>query len=157
MYSSHQINVIEWCVFRKIMIWLACKGVYLQQDILIVILCKLILHKKLLLNFFIILYITFSKSVWYGNTARHTDCVKITFHSVGHKTDTTFQEWLSFTIYFVIIQQSLSNSETQEFRIIDNNNKYFSPGHCPDHSWEVYNDLYSGTGGVVEVGRDSSL
>jgi hypothetical protein len=33
----------------------------------------------------------------------------------------------------------------------------FFPGHCPDHRVEMYDNLYSGTGGVVEDGRDCSL
>ena len=142
------------CV-QIIILWMVCNCVFWQQDILIVIVCTL--NSQMLLKKFVIFLIFFSQSVRYGNTTRHIDCIKITSHTVWQQTVATFQDWHSVRIYSAIILQSISNSELKVFRkILGNCNKRI-PWSLSGSQGEVYDNLYSGTDGEVDLGWVCSL
>jgi hypothetical protein len=128
---------------------MACNCVFLHQDILIVIFYTLNLHKKLMLNNFIILYKPFSKSVWYERQSRKSNCIKINFH-ILYDTKQKQHNKATFQLYLCCYNTAFHHSEPQVFRSN-------SPLSLSGTIVETYCKLYSVTCVMFKVGRANSF
>ena len=84
---------------------MACNSEFWQQDILIVILCTLNLHKKLLLNN-CCNYL--HPLLWISAIRKHdghTECIIIIVHSVCHRRPTQHSN-INFKLHFIPLQHS---------------------------------------------------